>query len=114
MRVSTADGDGGGFRLQVGMSLTLVNDVVTVHVRFATPLNPLIPTTLTVPVLPLVVPGVRVKEVVPPDPGATLGSVVMLRLMVVAAVSEPEVAVMVIATALDVIAAEGLAVRVSA
>jgi hypothetical protein len=80
-----------GFRLQVGMSLTLVSVVVTLQVRFATPLNPLIPTTLIVPVLPVVVPGVTVKDVIPPDPGATPGSVVMLRSTVVAAFSEPEV-----------------------
>ena len=101
-----------GFRLQVGMSLMLVSVVVTVQVRFTTPLNPLIPATLIVPVLPVVVPGLTVKDVVPPDPGATLGSVVMLRSTMVVAFNEPEVPVMV--TALEVIAAEVLAVRVSA
>ena len=102
-----------GFRLHVGMSLTLVSVVVTLQVRATTPLNPFIPATLIVPVFPVVAPGVTVKDVVPPDPGATPGSAVMLRSTAVVATSEPEVPVMVTDTALDVIEAEVLAVSVS-
>jgi hypothetical protein len=60
-----------GFRLHVGMSLTPVSAVVTLQVRLTTPLNPFVPTTLIVPVFPVVAPAVTVKDVVPPDPGAT-------------------------------------------
>jgi hypothetical protein len=102
-----------GFRLHVGMSLTPVSVVVTLQVRLTTPLNPFVPATLMVPVFPVVVPGVTVKDVVPPDPGATPGSPVMLRSTVVVALSEPEVPVMVTVTALDVVGADVLAVSVS-
>ncbi len=101
-----------GFTLHVGMSLTLASAVVTVHVRFTAPLNPLMPTTLIVPVLPLVVPGVSDRDVVPPDPGATLGSLLMLTLSVVTAVREPDVPVMVTDRP-EVIEAELVAERVS-
>ena len=59
-----------GLRLHVGMSLTPVIVVVTLQARFTTPLNPFVPATLIVPVFPVVAPGVTVKDVVPPDPGA--------------------------------------------
>jgi hypothetical protein len=52
-----------GFRLQVGMSLTSVIAVVTLHVRLTAPLNPFVPTTLTV--IAVVAPGPVVK----PDDG---------------------------------------------
>lgn len=102
-----------GFRLHVGMSLTLVSFVVTLQVRFTIPLNPFVPATLIVPTFPVVAPGVTVKDVVPPGPGAKPGSGVMLRSTVVVAPSEPEVPVMVTVIALEVVAAEVLAVRVS-
>jgi len=102
-----------GFRLHVSMSLTPVSVVVTLQVRFTVPLNPFVPATLIVPVFPVVVPGVTVKDVVPPDPGAKPGSGVTLTSTVVVALSEPEVPVMVTVTALGVVAAEVLAVRVS-
>jgi hypothetical protein len=57
-----------GFKLQVGMLLTTVNAVVTLHVRFTVPLNPFVPTTLTVPVFPEVEPRVTVMDVVAPGP----------------------------------------------
>jgi hypothetical protein len=102
-----------GFRLHVGMSLTPVSVVVTLQVRSTIPVNPFVPATLIVPVFPVVEPGVTVKDVVPPDPGAKPGSEVMLRLTVVVALSEPQVPVMVTVTALEVVAAEVLAVSVS-
>ena len=102
-----------GFKLHVGMSLTPVSFVVTLQVRFTIPLNPFVPATLIVPAFPVVVPGVTVKDVVPPDPGATPGSAVILRSTVVVALSKPEVPVMVTVTALEVIGAEALAVSVS-
>ena len=101
-----------GFSLQVGMSLTLVSAVVTVQVRFTAPLNPLIPITLIVPVLAVVVPGAIDRDVVPPDPGATLGSLLMLRLSVVTALREADVPVMVTDTP-EVIGTELEAERVS-
>ena len=63
-----------GFRLHVGISLTPVCVVVTLQVRFTFPLNPFVPTTLIVPVFPVLAPGVTVKDMVPPDPGATPGA----------------------------------------
>jgi hypothetical protein len=95
------------------MSRTLVSCVVTLQVRFTIPLNPFVPATLIVAVFPLVEPGLSVKEVVPPGPGAKLGSVAMLRSTVVVAVSELEVPVIVTVTAVEVVAAEVLAVSVS-
>jgi hypothetical protein len=92
-----------GFRLHVGMSLTPVSVVVTLQVRSTIPLNPFVPATLIVPVFPAVVPGVTVKDVVPPDPGAKPGSGVMLRSTVVVALSEPEAPVIVTVTALEVV-----------
>jgi hypothetical protein len=102
-----------GFRLHVGMSLRPVSVVLTLQVRSTIPVNPFVPATLIVPVFPVVVPGVTVKDVVPPDPGATPGSAVMLKLTVVAALSALEVPMMVTVTALEVVAAEVLAVSVS-
>lgn len=102
-----------GFRLHVGMSLTPVIVVVTLQVRVTVPLNPFVPATLIVPVFPVVAPGVTVMDVVPPVPGAKVGSAVMLRLMVVFVLNNPEVPVMVTVTGLEVVAAEVLAVRVS-
>jgi hypothetical protein len=95
------------------MSLTPVSVVLTLQVRSTIPVNPFVPATLIVPVFPVVVPGVTVNDVVPPDPGAKPGSEVMLRFTVVVALSETEVPVMVTATALEVVAAEVLAVSVS-
>jgi hypothetical protein len=102
-----------GFRLQVGMSVTFVNAVVTLQVRFTVPVKPFVPATLIVAVFPVVVPDVTVKDVVPPDPGAKPGSEVMLRATVVVALIEPEVPVIVTVAALAVADAEALAVRVS-
>jgi hypothetical protein len=102
-----------GFRLHVGMSVTLVSVVVTRQVRSTIPLNPFVPATLIVAVFPVVEPGVTVKDVAPPDPGARPGSEVTLRSTVVVALSEPEVPVMVTVTAPEVVAAELLAVSVS-
>lgn len=102
-----------GFRLHVGMSLTPVSVVVTLQVRSTIPLNPFVPATLIFPVFPVVVPGLTVKDVVPPDPGAKPGSGVILRSTVVVALSEPEVPVIVTVTELEVVAAEVLAASVS-
>jgi hypothetical protein len=102
-----------GLRLHVGMSLTFVNAVVTLQVRSTTPPKPFIPATLMVPVFPVVAPGVTVKDVVPPDPGATPGSAMTLRSTVVVALSEAEVPVTVIVTAPEVIGADAVAVRVN-
>ena len=95
------------------MSETPVSDVVTLQVRVTDPLKPFFPTTLIVPTFPVVAPGESVMVVVPPEPGAKLGSEVMLRLTVVVALKEPEVPAIVTATALEVVAAEVLAVKVS-
>ena len=102
-----------GLRPHVGMSLTFVSAVVTLQVRSTTPLKPFVPATLMVPMFPVVAPGVTVKDVVPPDPGATPGSAMTLRSTVVVALSEAEVPVMVIVTAPEVIGADALAVRVN-
>jgi hypothetical protein len=102
-----------GFRLHVGMSLTPVSVVLTLQVRSTIPVNPFVPATLIGPVFLVIVPGMTVKDVVPPDPGAMPGSAVMLRPTVVVALSEPEVPVMVTVTALEVIGDEMLAVSVS-
>lgn len=102
-----------GFRLQVGILLTPVIAVVTLQVRVTVPLNPFVPATLMVPVFPVVAPGVTVMDVVPPDPGAKLGAAVTLRLTLVFALSEPEVPVIVTVTALEVVAADALALRVN-
>jgi hypothetical protein len=99
-----------GFRLHVGMSLTPVRVEVTLQVRSTIPLKPFVPATLILPVFPVVVPGLTVKDVVPSDPGAKPGSGVMLTSTVVVAVSEPAVPVMVTEPA--VVAAEVLAVSV--
>jgi hypothetical protein len=102
-----------GFRLHVGMSVTLVSVVVTRQVRSTIPVNPFVPATLIAAVFPVVEPGATVKDVAPPDPGARPGSEVTLRSTVVVALSEPEVPVMVTVTAPEVVAAELLAVSVS-
>ena len=102
-----------GVRLHVGMSLTPFSVVVTLQVRSTIPLNPLVPATLMAPVFPVVLPGWTVKDVVSPDPDAKPGSAVMLRSMIVVAVSAPEVPVTVTVNALEVTAVEVLAVSVS-
>ena len=101
-----------GFRLHVGMSLTPVIVVVTLQVKFTAPLNPFVPTTLMVPVFPVVPPGVTVKDVVPPLPAVKLGSGVILSATLVVALSEPEVPVIVTVTGLEVTVAEVLAASV--
>ena len=101
-----------GFRLQVGMSLTPFIDVVTSQLNFTVPLNPFVPTTLIVPVFPVVAPGAIDKVVVPPLPAVNAGSGATLSEISAEAVNEPEVPVMVTVTALDVKAAESLAVKV--
>jgi hypothetical protein len=102
-----------GFRLHVGMSLTFVIDVVTAHVRFTVPLNPFVPTTLIVPVSPVVAPGVTVMEVAPPLPAVKLGSAVIVSAMLVFAVNVPEVPVTVTVTGLEVTAVNALAAMVT-
>ena len=84
-----------GFKLHVGMSLTLDIEVVTLQVRFTVPVNPLIPTTLMVLVFPVVAPDDSVMVVVPSLPAVKLGSAVMVRATLVVALSEPEVPVIV-------------------
>lgn len=102
-----------GFKLHVGASFPSISAVVTVHVKFTVPLNPFIPTTLMVPVFPVVAPGITVIEVVPPGPAVKVGSGVMLRAMLAVSISEPDVPVMVTITGLVVTAAERLALKVS-
>jgi hypothetical protein len=58
-----------GLRLQVGWSFTPVIDIVTMQSRLTVPLNPLVPTTLMVPVFPVVAPGDTVMAVAAPVPG---------------------------------------------
>jgi hypothetical protein len=65
-----------GFKLQVGMSLTPVIVVVTLHVRFTVPLNPFVPTMLTIPVFPVVEPRVTVIDVVVPGSDVKPGGIV--------------------------------------
>lgn len=62
-----------GFKLQEGMSLTLVIDVVIAQLKLIVPENPLTPTTLMVPVLPVVAPGATDMLVVPPLPAVKAG-----------------------------------------
>jgi hypothetical protein len=83
-----------GFKLHVGMSLTLGMEVATLQVKFTVPVNPFVPTTLIVPLFPVVAPDASVMDVVPPLPAAKLGSEVMVSSTFVVAVSEPEVPVM--------------------
>jgi hypothetical protein len=52
-----------GFKLQVGILLTTVMAVVTLHVRFTTPLNPFVPATLTCTVFPEVEPCATIMDV---------------------------------------------------
>jgi hypothetical protein len=100
-----------GEKLHVGGSLAAVG--VMEQLRLTVPEKPFIPSTLMVPVLPVVAPGVIVMEVVPPLPTVKLGSAVTVRAMVVDAVSVPEVPVMVTVTVLEVTSADVLAVTVS-
>lgn len=102
-----------GPRLHVGMSLTPLIVVVTAQARLTVPLNPLVPTTLIVPVFPVVAPGLSVMDVAPLEPAVKLGSAVIVSAMVVVALNVPEVPVMVTDTGVEVIAAEVLAVSVS-
>lgn len=82
-----------GFNPHPGMSLTPVMDVVTLQLRFTVPVNPFVPATLIVAVLPVVAPGTTDNDVLPPVPDVKLGSAVMVREMLVVAVREPEVPV---------------------
>ena len=102
-----------GLRLHVGMSLTFVIDVLTLQLRATVPAKPCVPTTLIVPVFPVVAPGVTVMEVVPPVPEVKLGSAVMVSPMLLVALNVPDVPVMVTVTAVEAIVAELLALRVS-
>jgi len=102
-----------GLRLQVGGSLAPVGDEVMAQVRLTVPLNPFVPTTLMVAAFPVVAPGVRVMELVPPLPAVKLGSAVMVNAMLVFALNVPEVPVMVTVTGAEVTVDEVAAVRVS-
>jgi hypothetical protein len=62
-----------GFKPQVGASVTLVIVVVTLQLRLTLPLKPKVPTTLTVPVFPVVAPGETVMDVLPPGPAMKPG-----------------------------------------
>src|ERR1700748_3564382 len=84
-----------GFRLHVGMSLTLDMEVVTLQVKFTVPVNPFVPTTLIVPVFPVIAPDSSVMVVVPPRPAVKLGSAVIVSATLVMAPSDPELPVMV-------------------
>jgi len=101
-----------GFKLQVGISLTPVTEVVTLQLKLTVPLNPADPTTLTTPVLPVVAPGLTVMEVVPPAP-APKGGAATVNAMLVFALSVPEVPVMDIVTGVEVRAVELLAANVT-
>ena len=46
---------------------------IGLHVRFTAPLNPFVPTTLTIPVFPEVEPGTTVIDVVAPGPAVKPG-----------------------------------------
>lgn len=87
-----------GLKLQIGLSFTVVIAVVTVQLRFTVPENPFVPTTLIVPVFPVVAPGSIVMEVVPPVPIVKPGTAETVSAMLVVALSEPEVPVMVTVT----------------
>lgn len=102
-----------GLRLHVGRSLAPRGDEVMAQVRVTVPANPFVPTTLIVPVFPVVAPGLRVMEVVPPVPAVKLGSAVMVSATLVFALNVPEVPVTVTVTGVEVTVAEVLAVRVS-
>ena len=91
-----------GFKLHEGMSLTLVNDVVTTQLRFTAPENPFVPTMLIIPVFPVVAPGVIDMEVVPPLPTVKPGCGVIDREILVVALSVPEVPVTVTVTGAEV------------
>jgi hypothetical protein len=95
-----------GFRLHEGMSLTLVNDVVTLQLRFTVPVNPFVPSILIVPEFPVVAPGVTDMEVVAPLPTVKLCNAVILRETLVVALKVPEVPVTVTVTGVEVTAAE--------
>ena len=102
-----------GLRLQVGRSLAPVGDEVMAQLSVTVPAKPFVPTTLIAPVFPVVAPGLRVMEVVPPLPAVKLGSAVMVNAMLVVALNVPEVPVIVTVTGVEVTVAELLAVRVS-
>jgi hypothetical protein len=84
-----------GFKLHVGMSWTLDMEVVTLQVKFTVPVNPLVPTTLIVPVFPVVAPDGSVMVVVPPLPAVKLGSAKIVSATLVVAPSDSELPVMV-------------------
>ena len=92
----------GGFRLHDGMSLTFVIDVVTLQLRFTVPTNPFVPAMLTVPVFPVVAPGEIDMEVVPPPPPVKPGCGVIVREILVVALTVPEVPVTVTVTGVEV------------
>jgi hypothetical protein len=102
-----------GLKLQVGMSLTFVIDVLTAQLKLTVPEKPLVPTTLIVPVFPVVAPGVSVMEVVSPVPAVKLGSALIVSEMLVVALKVLEVPVIVTVTGVGVTMAELLALRVS-
>lgn len=102
-----------GLRLQVGRSLAPVGDEVMAQLSVTVPAKPFVPTTLIAPVFPVVAPGLRVMEVVPPLPAVKLGSAVMVNAMLVVALNVPEVPEIVTVTGVEVTVAELLAVRVS-
>lgn len=102
-----------GFKLHEGISLTAVIAVVTVQLRDTAPKKPLVPTMLTVPVLPVVAPGVTDNDVVPPVLEVKPGCGVMDNKIVVVAFSSPDVPVTVIGIGLDVTEAEVPADNVS-
>ena len=102
-----------GLNMHVGLSFALVRAVLTLQLRLTVPLNPFVPTTLIVPVFPLVAPALIVREALPPVPAVNPGCGVIVRLMFVVAVSAPEVPVMVTLSGAEVTAAEVLAARVS-
>jgi hypothetical protein len=62
-----------GLRVHSGTKMPPGIVVVTLHVRFTVPLNPLVPTTLIVPVFPVVEPRVTVMDAVEPGPAVKPG-----------------------------------------
>jgi hypothetical protein len=85
------------------MSLTPAIEVLTLQLRLTVPANPFLPAILIVPVFPVLAPGAIDMEVVPPLPAVKLGCAVMVREMLVAALSAPEVPVTVTVTGAEVI-----------
>lgn len=102
-----------GFKLHVGMSFTLLIVVATLQDKLTVPLNPFVPTTLIVPVFPVVEPGVTDIEVVPSGPDVKRGAGFIVTFTIAVCEMLPLCAVIVMAYVPVVVVGVELAVSVA-